>query len=249
MTTVVRRLLMARPWLSLACWVASARWPTHHSIGLAVAPFLRARALVGRPKALGIGGDWCRAMVCPGPFCSGHVLAGGPLVCGPENVPLGLVGSVIGTPIAVLGIPAVIALCFALPVGLTIHWLNLTDRAGGWFMVLLIALAWACGDWLRSWVLTGLPWNLTAYVWGWSAPMMQSVAWIGPYGLSFLTALVAFAPLQMIDQPQHGAPLSSVMIVVFWQPYGQLYGAYFWVRNSGVRAEPVNTLALYPCAI
>ena len=58
--------------------------------------------------------------------------------------------------IAVLGIPAVIALCFALPVGRTFIGEH-EDRAGGWLMVVLAALAWSCGDWLRSCVLTGLP--------------------------------------------------------------------------------------------
>ena len=118
MTTVVRRLLMARPWLSLALLgsisaLAHAPFYWVWLLPLCFAPALWLAAK--RRSALGVIGavQW---------FALGHFAAGmywlaAPLFVAPENVPLGLVGSVIGTPIAVLGIPAVIALCFALPVG------------------------------------------------------------------------------------------------------------------------------------
>ena len=247
MTTVVRRLLMARPWLSLALLgsisaLAHAPFYWVWLLPLCFAPALWLAAK--RRSALGVIGavQW---------FALGHFAAGmywlaAPLFVAPENVPLGLVGSVIGTPIAVLGIPAVIALCFALPVGLTLHWLNMTDRAGGWFMVLLVALAWACGDWLRSWVLTGLPWNLTAYVWGWSATMMQSVAWIGPYGLSFLTALVALAPMQLIDQPQRWRSVFPMMIGVLLALWAAGIVRTAALETAVVRAESVTVGLIQP---
>ena len=247
MTTVVRRVLIARPWLSLAllgALSAMAHAPFHWVwlLPLCFAPALWIAA--NRRSALAVIGavQW---------FALGHFAAGmywlaAPLFVAPENVPLGLVGSVIGTPIAVLGIPAVIALCFALPVGLTLHWLNMQDRAGGWLMVVLAALAWSCGDWLRSWVLTGLPWNLTAYAWGWSTTMMQSVAWFGPYGLSFLTALMAFAPMQLIDQPRRWRTVFAVMIGIVLALWTAGIARIAGLESKAVRQEMVTVGLIQP---
>jgi len=50
----------------------------------------------------------------------------------------------------------------------------------GWFVVF---------EWVRSWILTGFPWNLIGSVWGWNLPILQSVSVWGIYGLSFITVL------------------------------------------------------------
>jgi len=242
-----RQLLMARPWLSLVVLgaiSALAHAPFHWVwlLPLCFAPALWLAAQ--RLSALG-------AIAAIQVFALGHFAAGmywlaAPLFVAPENVPLGLVGSVIGTPIAVFGIPAVIALCFALPVGLSVYWLTLKGLAKGWLFVVMAALAWACGDWLRSWVLTGLPWNVTAYVWGWFVPMMQSVAWIGPYGLSFLTALIAFAPVQLMDQPQKWRsvlPFMAGMLLILWTAG---LSRIAFLESGVVRDEPVTVGIIQP---
>ncbi|HIJ61085.1 MAG TPA: apolipoprotein N-acyltransferase [Rhodospirillaceae bacterium] len=56
---------------------------------------------------------------------------------------------------------------------------------------LWLAIAWAAMEWLRSWVLTGFPWNLMASVWLPVLPMAQAVSLAGSYGLGLLTVAVA----------------------------------------------------------
>ena len=56
---------------------------------------------------------------------------------------------------------------------------------------LVLALTFA--EWVRGWILTGLPWGWPAYVWG-ESRMFLALAWIGPLGLTLLTfALAALA--------------------------------------------------------
>ncbi|WP_316975899.1 apolipoprotein N-acyltransferase [Shumkonia mesophila] len=60
--------------------------------------------------------------------------------------------------------------------------------------VLLLAAAWTLGEWVRSWLFTGFPWNLTGTVWAAWPPMLQSAAVIGTYGLGLITVVLAALP-------------------------------------------------------
>lgn len=51
--------------------------------------------------------------------------------------------------------------------------------------------AWFClFEWIRSWILTGFPWNLMGSAWGNVLPILQSASVWGIYGLSLMTVLV-----------------------------------------------------------
>jgi apolipoprotein N-acyltransferase len=58
--------------------------------------------------------------------------------------------------------------------------------------VVLFALAWVLIEWLRSWILTGFPWNMLGTALGLSDALLQPAAWAGPWSL---TGLVLFAAL------------------------------------------------------
>src|SRR5215469_1744151 len=100
-------------------------------------------------------------------------------------------------PIAAAGLPA----AFAVYIGLA---LLATNFATGYFQlagtarVFAFAIAWTVAEWVRGHAFTGLPWNLIGYSWSGGFPgailMLQSVAWVGIYGLSLLTVLAASLP-------------------------------------------------------
>ena len=97
-------------------------------------------------------------------------------------------------PFAVLGLPALMAIYPAAALGVTsLGTLSLRLPAGA--RICLFAVAWSAAEWARGHFLTGLPWNLVGYVWSGGFPgslaVLQSVAWVGIYGLGFVTVLAA----------------------------------------------------------
>src|SRR5881392_562997 len=100
-------------------------------------------------------------------------------------------------PFAVLGLPALFALWPAaalLVTALGSGRLRLSPDA----RLCLFAVAWSATEWGRGHAFTGLPWNLVGYAWSGGFPgslyLLQSAAWVGIYGLSFVTVLAASLP-------------------------------------------------------
>jgi apolipoprotein N-acyltransferase len=100
-------------------------------------------------------------------------------------------------PFAVAGLPA----AFALYIGLVLLATNLAVkhlRLPSAARVVAFAIAWSMAEWVRGHAFTGLPWNLIGYAWSGGFPgailMLQSTAWVGIYGLGFLTVLAASLP-------------------------------------------------------
>jgi apolipoprotein N-acyltransferase len=100
-------------------------------------------------------------------------------------------------PIAGAGLPAAFALYVGsalLATNLAARYLRLPAAA----RIFAFAVAWTVAEWVRGHAFTGLPWNLIGYAWSGGFPgaiaMLQSVAAIGIYGLSFLTVLAASLP-------------------------------------------------------
>ena len=67
---------------------------------------------------------------------------------------------------------------------------------------------------LREELLTGFPWALPSYVWS-ETPAAQSLAFVGPHGLTFMTALAAFSPI-LARKPWAGAIIAALGISIIW---------------------------------
>lgn len=65
--------------------------------------------------------------------------------------------------------------------------------------VLALAAAWTVGEWVRSWLMTGFPWNLIGTVWMPLDGMLQSAAVIGTYGLGAITVAAAAMPAVLLQ--------------------------------------------------
>src|SRR5262249_29685145 len=96
--------------------------------------------------------------------------------------------------IAVGGLSALLAVFPALAIGLA----RLLWPAGP-ARVLVLGVCWTIFEWLRGWVLTGFPWNLVGYTWGFSDAMNQFAALTGIWGLSLVTVAAAALPALGLD--------------------------------------------------
>ena len=92
-------------------------------------------------------------------------------------------------PLAVLGLPAVLALFYGLATLLArLLW---SDGIG---RIAALAAGFGLAEWLRSFVATGFPWNAMGYAAMPMPLMMQSAAPLGLFGVSTLAVLVFSAP-------------------------------------------------------
>jgi apolipoprotein N-acyltransferase len=100
-------------------------------------------------------------------------------------------------PFALAGLPALLALSVGAAFLLT-HIASRGLALSATARIVLFAVTWAAFEWVRGHAFTGLPWNLIGYAWAGGFPaataVLESVAWIGIYGLSFLTLLAAVLP-------------------------------------------------------
>lgn len=92
-------------------------------------------------------------------------------------------------PVAVLGLPAGLALFWGLGTALAqILW---TDD---WRRIFALAAGLGAAEWLRGNVLSGFPWNAIGYALTAGEALMQSAALFGLYGLDVVAVLIFAAP-------------------------------------------------------
>jgi apolipoprotein N-acyltransferase len=109
-------------------------------------------------------------------------------------------------PFAVGGLAAYMALFPALACGLArLAW------PGGAGRVVVLAILWTGGEWLRGWLFTGFPWNLLGYSWAFSDAMMQPAALAGAWGLGLVTAVIAGLPATLVDPPLPAAASAAAL--------------------------------------
>ena len=72
--------------------------------------------------------------------------------------------------------------------------------AGEFLMVLSLAGLWVVLEWIRSWIFTGLPWNLLAAAQWRNIPLIQICEYTGIYGVSFCIIMMNMALAMTIPQ-------------------------------------------------
>ena len=127
-------------------------------------------------------------------------------------------------PFAFAGLPAGLALYSGLAL-LATHVLRRRCDLPAAARVVAFAILWSVFEWVRGHALTGLPWNLIGYAWAGAFPgaltVLQTVSYVGIYGLSFLTVLAASLPALLgipsfapMSRPRRWAPAFATALLI-----------------------------------
>ncbi len=137
-------------------------------------------------------------------------------------------------PFAVVALPAGLAIFYGLAAGLArIAW------GDGLGRVASLAVAFGLAEWLRSFLLTGFPWNAIGYG-AMPVPMlMQSLAIVGTFGMSALAVFVFAVPSLLADRRHLAAGVSLALLLV-----AAHVGYGYWRLGSSAPAPDAATLAV-----
>ncbi len=98
-------------------------------------------------------------------------------------------------PLAVIGLPAVLALFTALGFALArLLW------SPGSLRIFALAAGLGAAEWLRGHVLTGFPWNDPGMALAQAGPLAQAASLIGLHGLDLAAILIFAAPATIVDR-------------------------------------------------
>lgn len=173
-------------------------------------------------------------------FGAGHFLVGVHWIAEPFLVDAARHGWLI--PFALAGLAGGLAL-FPAATGLITIALARRFALVGIARALAFAAVWVVFEWLRSWLFTGFPWNLTGYVWAATPEVMQAAAYAGIFGLSLMTVAAGAAPAALAGSGARAwiavALLTIVVPAAVWSG-----GA---MRLAGAPAYgPDDTVAMVP---
>jgi apolipoprotein N-acyltransferase len=123
-------------------------------------------------------------------------------------------------PFAVAGLPAALAIFFAL--GFLLARLIWTRDAS---RILALAVALTAAEWLRGHILTGFPWNALGYALASPLALAQTASLIGLWGLTFLAVAIFASPAVLADdktatERKWLPPALALIVLVIMAGYG-----------------------------
>ena len=110
-------------------------------------------------------------------------------------------------PLGVAGLPAGLAIFWGIA-----FWLARHVPVTGWRAALTLATVLAAVELARGYILTGFPWALAGYIWL-DTPVMQTVSWAGPFGLTLFTLLFCTIPLVALARREYTAAVIALASV------------------------------------
>lgn len=117
-------------------------------------------------------------------------------------------------PLTLIVLGAFFGLFAIVPFMLWRLWQNPWAKAGAF------SASWVVLEWLRSFILTGFPWNMLGSIWTFDPIFIQTASLFGTYGLSFLTLWLAAALYMICQRPKIAGTVLLLSILAAMYGYG-----------------------------
>lgn len=147
------------------------------------------------------------------------------------SVSFSKVGLAYMMPFVVVGFSLLLGIFPALACALTALW-----QRNPLQQVFLFSGIWSLTEWLRGHIFSGFPWNLVGYAW--DLPMLQVCAWIGIYGLSFLTIFLAS---MWVSKSHKLISTALLMTIILW-----ILGSYRAEQGQSLGDTGINIRLVQP---
>lgn len=108
-------------------------------------------------------------------------------------------------------------------------------RRGGALPLVGLPALWVALEWLRTYALSGFPWNLAAYAWVEVPGALPLAAWVGPFGISFLVVFSSTAVAAAVAR-RRWAPLVALAVPLVLLPV-----AGRWSLRRSAEEGPVRS--------
>lgn len=174
--------------------------------GLVFAPTFIFPALLGLAYLcynISLKKDWKEAIISGFIFGFGHFLSGMYWIS--IGVTVYIEDFWWAIPLALVGLPLLLA-CFIASAS-SLSWYFRSSN----LYPFIFSLSWIFFEWLRSWLFTGLPWNLIGYSIGFSEVLMQLASLVGVLGVSFCLLYIATSPYYFFKK-QYMQAYSSIIV-------------------------------------
>ncbi|MBR2299177.1 MAG: apolipoprotein N-acyltransferase [Alphaproteobacteria bacterium] len=119
-------------------------------------------------------------------------------------------------PIALLGLGAFFGLFFILPF---MVW-HAFKNAGVWEKVFGFASTFVLMEYVRSFLLTGFPWNMMGTMFGFSDVLFQTASVVGTYGLSFILLVLTGALYGLCQKQYKSAMAVAISVLTVMSVFG-----------------------------
>jgi apolipoprotein N-acyltransferase len=136
-------------------------------------------------------------------------------------------------PLAAVALPALLALFYGFAAALArVFW---SDGIG---RIASLAFAFGAAEWLRTFVLTGFPWNAIGYAAMPVPVLMQSVSVVGLLGMNALAVFVFSTPALLAANRHRAVGLAAIFLLV------ALHTGFGFARLASARNDVGDTLAV-----
>ena len=122
-------------------------------------------------------------------------------------------------PFAIIFIPLFLSLFFSIPIMLIGNYISLKISS-----VILISVLFTISDFVRSFILTGFPWNIWAYSLFWSPESLQILYHIGIFSFNLVVITLLFLPAIIFFNNKSKYFIIVIFTVLIFSNY--FYGSY-----------------------